>query len=344
VVFLGALPGDVPGLFDLAARQRQLRAEVAALGPGERLPGWPGVRRWPQGAGRFLRVDDLPSAIASTGIRREPLAERGLGVLRQRVPDGHLYFLTNLGAAAVEGWLPLGTPAASAVVLDALSGERGRAELRPPAGTARGPDILLRLAPGQSLLLRTLAGSRSPGGAAWRGRWPTPATVPMPGPWQVSFLRGGPTVPAPVRLDRPLPWSAHADPGLREFSGTAVYRTEVTLARAPAPDEAFMLELGAVQAMAVVRVNGAAAGVIWALPYQLDVTRRLRAGRNLVELEVTSVPANRIAALARSGAPRVRYHDIDFVDIQYRPFDPTSWAPVPSGISGPVQLRVHRRR
>ena len=66
----------------------------------------------------------------------------------------------------------------------------------------------------------------------------------------------------------------------------------------------------------------------------------LRPGRNTLEIEVSSLPANRVAALARAGAPRVRYHDIDFVDIRYRPFDPAGWAPVPSGISGPAQLRV----
>jgi hypothetical protein len=45
-----------------------------------------------------------------------------------------------------------------------------------------------------------------------------------------------------------------------------------------------------------------------------------------------------VAAQARTGLPRVRYHDIDFVDIRYRPFDPRGWAPLPSGISGPARL------
>jgi hypothetical protein len=51
-----------------------------------------------------------------------------------------------------------------------------------------------------------------------------------------------------------------------------------------------------------------------------------------------------VAAQARAGAPRVRYHDIDFVDIRYRPFDPRGWAPVTSGIKGPVLLRHVRYR
>jgi hypothetical protein len=105
-----------------------------------------------------------------------------------------------------------------------------------------------------------------------------------------------------------------------------------------------MLEFAGVNAVATVRLNGQPAGVLWALPFRLDVTRHLRAGVNDLELEVSSLPANRVAAQARAGVPRVRYHDIDFVDIRYRPFDPRGWAPVSSGISGPARLRFIKYR
>ena len=136
-----------------------------------------------------------------------------------------------------------------------------------------------------------------------------------------------------------MPWTTQADPALRAFSGTAVYRTEFTLPRPPDRDQGLVLELGGVHAVAAVRLNGQAAGLLWSVPYRLDVSAHLRAGTNVLEIEVDSLPANRVAAQARTGVPRVRYHDIDFVDIRYRPFDPAGWAPVPSGISGPAQLR-----
>ncbi len=47
-----------------------------------------------------------------------------------------------------------------------------------------------------------------------------------------------------------------------------------------------------------------------------------------------------MAALARAGTPRVRYHDNDFVDIRYRPFDASPWPPLPSGHTAPAQLRM----
>jgi hypothetical protein len=103
-----------------------------------------------------------------------------------------------------------------------------------------------------------------------------------------------------------------------------------------------MLELAGVNAVATVRLNGAEAGVIWALPFQVDLTALLRPGRNTLEIEVTNLPANRIAAQSRAGVPRVRYHDIDFVDLQYRPFDPSGWATLASGLEAPVQLRRYK--
>jgi hypothetical protein len=323
VVFLERLPEDVPGLGDLEGRRRRLHAGIAALGPGEAADG---VRRWRAGRGRVLLAPDVASALRALAVQPEAVAGAGLGVLRMRTSDGRLYFLANLGARPFAGWARLSVRAAGARLLDPLSGRHGLTEVRD------GAQLFVRLPPGASLLVQTFDG-RVPGGLRWSWSLPTEETVPLAAPWQLAFVRGGPSLPAPARADGPAPWSALA--GSRWFSGTAVYRTDF---QRP-PGGRWVLELGAVHATATVRVNGQDAGLVWALPFELDVTPHLRPGRNTLEVEVTSLPANRVAALARAGAPRVRYHDIDFVDIRYRPFDPSGWPPLPSGLGGPVRLR-----
>jgi hypothetical protein len=338
VLFAGALPRDVPGLGALADRRSQMNAAFVALGAGEPLANK--VHAWRLGRGRFLMAPDARTALAAAGVRREPAADLGLSVLRRQAPPsrsgGHLYFLSNLGARPFEGWVPLATPAAAGLVMDALSGEVGLGALRPAAAGVM--EMFLALAPGQSLLVRTLPAL--PAGPLPRWRWPaaTGAVVSLPGPWEIRFVRGGPSLPAAVRTAGPVLWSSLADPGLRAFSGTAVYRTEFDLPAAPGNDEGLVLEIAGVYAVATVRLNGQAAGMLWSLPFRLDVRRQLRPGKNTLELEVSSLPANRVAAQARAGVPRVRYHDIDFVDIRYRPFDASGWAPIPSGITGPVVL------
>ena len=320
VIFLERLPDDVPGLGRLAEGRRQAAQARAALGA------------------RAEVAADLPAALAAAGIHGEPIAAAGVGVLRRRAAGGHLYFLANLGARAHQGWVALATAASGATVMDPLDGRSGAADLRRDA-TGRA-EVFLHLPPGKTLLLRTFAATATPAAPRWRWHLPTDTTVALRGPWQVSFTRGGPALPPPVRMDQgPTPWTALPGEALRAFSGTAVYRTDF---RHPGGDGPWQLELANLHATAVVRLNGAEAGTLWALPYQLDVSAHLRPGANTLEIEVTNLPANRVAALARAGAPRVRYHDIDFVDIRYRPFDASGWAPLPSGLEGPVVLRQQR--
>jgi hypothetical protein len=328
VMFLERLPEDVPGLGRLDERRRRFRESVARLGPGDPISGG---RQWAVGRGRFLLAAELTTALRLAAVRTEPLAEAGLGLLRARTGDGHLYFLANQGSRAFQGWAPLGVAAAGVLAMDALSGRAGRAALRQRAGRA---EVFVRLDPGASLLLRTFD-DRAPAAQPWSWLVPTGEAVPL-SRWQLTFVRGGPTLPAPVSVDGPRPWTALGGDDRLSFSGTAVYRTEFDR---PAGAGSWMLELAGVNAVATVRLNGAEAGVIWALPFQVDLTSLLRPGRNTLEIEVTNLPANRIAAQSRAGVPRVRYHDIDFVDLQYRPFDPSGWAPLASGLEAPVQLR-----
>jgi hypothetical protein len=325
VAFLERLPEDVPGLGNLEERRRRLRAGISALGEGELVAG---VRQWRLGRGRLLLAPDLASALRALSVRPEPLAAAGLGVLRMRTPSGRLYFLANLGARVFEGWASLAAPAKGAVILDPLSGRQGVTEVR------GGSSVFLRLPPGASLLVQTF-GDGAPAGPRWQWLLPTEDTVAL-ARWELSFVRGGPSLPPPARADGPTPWSALEVS--RSFSGTAIYRGEFERP----PGGPWVLELGGVHATATVRVNGQDAGLVWALPFEVEVTPHLRPGPNTLEVEVTSLPANRVAALARAGAPRIRYHDIDFVDLRYHPFDPSRWAPLPSGLEGPVRLRRWR--
>ena len=72
---------------------------------------------------------------------------------------------------------------------------------------------------------------------------------------------------------------------IRVFSGRLTARCAVALRKLPARAE---LCLGDVREMAEVRVNGQDAGALLAPPYRVDVTRFLKAGENLIEVDVTN--------------------------------------------------------
>jgi hypothetical protein len=74
------------------------------------------------------------------------------------------------------------------------------------------------------------------------------------------------------------------------------------------------------------------------LPFSLPVGSLLREGTNELVVHVTNLAANRIADMDRRGVAWKRFHEINFVNIRYRPFDASSWPPMPSGLLGPVRL------
>ena len=306
-----ALPEDVPGHGRLAQR----RAEFA------RVMAEPALR-----AARV--APDLLSALASMKITREPMADQGLWFIRRLRERGHDYFVLNPTGKAVDAWVRLGTPASRALLLDPLSGESGLAASRQRAGRS---EVYLQLASGQSLLLRTGTNRSSPD--RWRYFRPHADARELAGPWQVEFLRGGPELPAPVTLGELRSWTQTSAAAV-SFSGTARYRLEFDAPAQRADD--WLLDLGDVRESARVTLNGSVLGTVWSLP------ARLRLGElrthNVLEIEVTNLPANRIRDLDRRKADWKIMKDINLASLRYRQLDAATWEPAPSGLLGPVRL------
>ncbi|MDQ7909025.1 glycosyl hydrolase [Phytohabitans sp. ZYX-F-186] len=114
------------------------------------------------------------------------------------------------------------------------------------------------------------------------------------GPWLVAFQenRGA---PAQVTLDQLASLHHHPDAGVKYFSGTAAYRTTFTPPSGPrGGDRRVFLDLGRVEVIAEVSVNGRDLGQVWKPPYLVDVTDALRSGPNALEVRVTTLWPNRL--------------------------------------------------
>jgi len=134
-----------------------------------------------------------------------------------------------------------------------------------------------------------------------------PAPRPIDGPWRVTFdpRWGGPA--KPVAFERLKDWSQRAEEGIRYYSGTATYRTRFQVSgvrfqggQAPVrPDTRHLtpdtfLDLGSVEVMARVRVNGKDCGIAWKPPYRVDITDAVREGANDLEIDVVNLWINRL--------------------------------------------------
>ena len=159
-----------------------------------------------------------------------------------------------------------------------------------------------------------------------------PAPLAIEGPWQLSFPPNW-GAPPQVTLTNLISWTDSANDGIKLFSGTATYRADFTL-----PDGAWKtnqsrryLELGDVQVMARVKINGRDCGVAWRPPFRVEVTDALRPGKNQLEIQVANLWPNRLigdAALAETNR---------FTWSSWQPF--TKDTPLlKSGLLGPVKL------
>jgi hypothetical protein len=89
-------------------------------------------------------------------------------------------------------------------------------------------------------------------------------------------------------------WTKHKHRGIKYYSGTAVYSKEFECSIANGTQSCFFLDLGTVQDMARVRLNGKDLGVVWCAPWRVEVTDFLREGRNELEIEVVNRWVNRM--------------------------------------------------
>jgi alpha-L-rhamnosidase/Concanavalin A-like lectin/glucanases superfamily len=110
-------------------------------------------------------------------------------------------------------------------------------------------------------------------------------------PWQVTFPPGLGAPPS-ITLAELQPLQLHADPGVRHFAGTAVYKNTFTLDAASS--HRLELDLGRVAVIAEVLVNGKSAGILWKEPYRADIGPLVKPGENTLEIRVTTLWPNRL--------------------------------------------------
>jgi hypothetical protein len=318
VLLSGGPPADVPGLASLEARRAALADALRSAGRE-----------------RLVTVSDVEAGLEAAGVRREPMVDRGIQLVRRRHARGWHYFLVNRSDATVDGWLPLATPARSVVRLDPLGREgAGEVPLRPSPGG--GVEVRVRLEPAASAVLRTFE-SDEVAAPRWPLREPSGPAEGIDGVWAVRFVEGGPVIPPGFETRRLASWTELGGKEASRFAGTARYTLTFDRPAGEAGD--WMLDLGQVCESAQVELNGLRLGTLWSRPFRVAVGRALRPGPNRLDIEVANLAANRIRDLDRRRVPWKVFHDINVVGVDYEPLDASAWPLRDSGLLGPVTLQ-----
>ena len=265
---------------------------------------------------------------ARRGSRCEPFPAKGISFTRFRRGSEAVYFLVNTNDARCAATVLPSCGVGRAWLMDPMTGEISEVGM-----DAKGVDLSLDPFASVFLVVRT----------------DEPATPPvcrtacgqderiLSGPWSLTAVCGGPELPSPRRMERLATWSRNDDGSECAFSGTMRYRTVFDLKSVPS--EA-ILDLGEVRDSAVVRVNGREVGSSFMAPFRVKIpAESLRTGENEVEVDVTSVGANRIRWNDRTGVRWKYFKDANVIAYGYTgPFDASKWPLRDCGLLGPVRL------
>lgn len=180
------------------------------------------------------------------------------------------------------------------------------------------------------------------------------APIGVEGPWEVSFVhKMGETFQ--MSLPELIDFSRHAEPRVKYFAGTATYKKTLSLdAGQLAPGRRVVLDLGTMNDIAAVKVNGNVQTVLWYAPYALDVTGFLRAGENQIEIAVTNTWANALIGDEQIPADFPNGHFPDWlIKNQPRPSTRKTYTTFnffkkdselkPAGLVGPVRLCIREQ-
>lgn len=336
VIFRGGLPTDVPGYNNLLERRVALEELLASIGPLTETT-LPGMRKASIGNGYFLVGDDIGSALESVGVTRESMVDLGLWFNRQSFDHGYSYFIKNMNEEELCAWVPLGVKSKSVVMFDPMHSTRGVAAVRDVAGVTQ---VYVQLQPGETCLLRAFS-DLEVSGEQWRYLEAGGDAYEISGPWSVTFIDGGPTLPKGFRTAALASWTQLGGAEAEAFSGTAKY----TIAfRKPSVDaDDWVLDLGTVCVSARVTVNGQHVGTLIGAPFRVRVGDALCDGVNILEVEVTNLGANRIRYMDRNSIPwRDQFYNRGIGSYGTRiggsPWSAADWPVFDSGLLGPVNL------
>ena len=254
----------------------------------------------------------------------------GIRIIRRSNEYGHHYFMVNLSPKDVSKHFKLSVPLKDACWFNPLNGKITKAYIN-------ADGVKVELKSGESMILQTY------------NELQTNTDIPYPieyagtekritSPWKLSFEQSTPQVKRTFDLDSLQTWETLKDDSVGITMGTGTYTTTITMSATEA-NKNWLLDLGDVRESARVYINDSLVGCSWSVPYSLECTKNYwKKGANSLRIEVTNLPANRIAHLDRKRIPWRKFKDTNIVNIHYKRDNYAGWLPVKSGLNTQVRL------
>lgn len=317
VIFEQQLPTDVAGLRDYEARNKEVQSLLAKAN---------------------VRVCDDVNELQVESCRIEAsLYGNQLLANRRILDDGSaIYFIANRSGKLFEGEVSFRTTHdyAQCAIYNPMDGRIG-------SGNTLG-GLHLRLEDGESIIVRLYDGDEY-ADAQYAFYAPQAGNAQeVKSPWTLTFVEGGPTLPAKRELTKLGSWTEYDDPACKVFAGTAEYTTTIASVNANGAP-AICLSLGKVANNASVYLNDEYVGTVLSAPYRVYIPTRKFRGNDKLTIRVAGSMLNRIKYLDQRGVVWQKFYNINMSP--RRPENRVNGifnaanAPIqPCGLMGPVTL------
>jgi len=319
-------PKDIPGYFEAEQKRSHLKSlwkSIPFQNAGENL------KSAAFGKGKIVLSSDVAKGLDYLKIEREKLADTGLKFLRRQIDGGKFYYIVNHTSKEINQTVPLNYTGKQVALMNPENGAFGTAE-------TQNNSVKIQLKSGESVIVK-ISENTDHSIPKWKYTEKADAPIALNQPWNLSFKEGGPELPKSRMVKKLEPWTNFVeDASTQSFSGTGIYTTTFDLKKKKADD--YFLKFDKLYESAKVIVNGQDAGLVWSIPFEINIGKYLKKGKNTIQIEVSNLMANRIRYMDQNKIQWRNYHEINFVNINYKPFDASNWKVQPSGLDGEIQL------
>ena len=252
---------------------------------GENTGNLPLERKY--GKGRIFSNTSLEEVFTKLGLKEDCVLEDGLLYVHRKEDASHLYFVSNQQKKACKATLAFRVTGLQPELWNPVTGEiRTLQDYRIADNKTYIP---LEFEPeGSWFVVFRRKADKASNGYNFPGYHPLAS---LEGTWKIDFK---PVYGTPFQrtFKQLKDWSLSNDIQIKYYSGSATYKQSFNYDGQK--HDSLYLDLGEVEGIAAVRLNGKEYPALWCKPYRIEISHALRPGMTELEVTVTNSWWNRL--------------------------------------------------
>ncbi len=243
----------------------------------------------------YPNYDATASLLREIGVSEDFASNGSLRYTHQLIPSGEIYFVSNKTNASIKVSASFRVDKGTPELWNPITGEtRELPEFEIIKGKIQIP-LQFEASESYFIVFNHNKKAESTNSKRLKNFARAEVLFEVNCPWKVSFNPkwGGPET---VVFDQLVDWTSRPEDGIKYYSGIATYHNTFKLSENITADKKqdIYLDLGEVNNLARILINGKDMGVVWTAPFRIKITDAVVSGDNQVDIEVANLWPNRL--------------------------------------------------